>query len=154
MLEDIYNYLKLSNMISTSGQPTEEQVSEIAQAGFQVIFNLGLTGTDYALPDEAATVKAHGMEYLHIPVQWQQPTLTDLEAFFSTMEANRERKVFIHCAANMRVSVFMALYRILRLDWSPEKAFQEVQCIWTPDQVWQAFIDQALQAEGKAGSSP
>ena len=144
MLEDIYNYLRLSDRLATSGQPSEEQIAEIAQAGFQVVINLALTGTDYALKDEAGSVGSHGMEYIHIPVLWQQPTRADLEAFFAAMDANPDKKVFVHCAANMRVSAFLALYRILRLGWEQEKAFEDVYRIWTPKEQWKSFIEEML----------
>ena len=45
MLDDKYNYLKLSESIATSGQPSEAQFAEIAQAGYQLVINLA------ALPD-------------------------------------------------------------------------------------------------------
>lgn len=145
MLTDIYNYLPFSGSLATSGQPTEAQIAEIAQAGFQVVVNLALTDQDYSLPDEASLVLRHGMEYIHIPVIWERPTLSNLENFFAVMDANWERQVFVHCAANMRVSAFLALYRILRLGWQPERAFAEMQRIWQPEGVWQAFIQSALE---------
>lgn len=149
MLADIYNYLKLSDTLATSGQPTEVQIEAIGRAGYQLVINLALTGTPYSLPDEAASVQAAGMEYIHIPVIWDHPTLENLQAFFAAMDANQERKVFVHCAANMRVSAFVALYRILRLNWPPEKAFEDLQRIWTPNETWQAFIDLGMQSSGQ-----
>jgi hypothetical protein len=56
------------------------------------------------------------------------------------MDANRDKKIFVHCALNMRVSVFMALYRILRLGWRYERAIKDVHEIWKPDGVWRTFI--------------
>jgi len=144
MLEAIYNYLLLSDTLATSGQPTEEQIIDIAQAGFQVVVNLALADADYALKDEQASVEAQGMVYIHIPVIWKQPTPTDLQAFFKIMDDHKDQKVFVHCAANMRVSAFMALYRIKRLGWSAEEAYKDMYRIWTPDETWQGFIDQAL----------
>jgi len=145
MLEEIYNYLRLSDSLATSGQPNEGQIAEIARDGFQMVINLGLTGTDYALKDEAAIVRSLGMDYLHIPVLWQQPTKADLEAFFAAMDANLGKKLYVHCAANMRVSTFIALYRILRLGWTAEKAFEDVHRIWVPDEQWQDFIEEMLE---------
>jgi protein tyrosine phosphatase (PTP) superfamily phosphohydrolase (DUF442 family) len=145
MLEEIYNFLRLSDRLATSGQPTEEQLTEIGQAGFDVVINLGLTGTDYALEDEAGLVRNLGMEYVHIPVIWEHPTLENLDEFTSTMEDHQGNKLFVHCAANMRVSVFMALYRILHLGWDRERAMEDVRKIWEPNATWDAFIQQALK---------
>ena len=145
MLEEIYNYRRLSDTLATSGQPNEEQLAEVAAAGFELVINLALTHTDYALEDEAGLVKSLGLSYVHIPVLWEEPAPIDLENFFAVMDANRDKRLYVHCAANMRVSAFVALYRIQRLGWPVEKAFADVYAIWQPNPTWQAFIDQALQ---------
>jgi len=143
-LDAIYNYLPLSDSLATSGQPSQAQMVEIAKAGFQVVVNLGLTKTDYALEDEAGLVKSLGMTYVHIPVLWEAPQKADLETFFAVMDVHRDKRVYVHCAANMRVSCFVALYRILRLGWDREEAFQDVFRIWTPNEDWQSFIDEVM----------
>jgi uncharacterized protein (TIGR01244 family) len=148
MLADIYNYLKLDDSLATSGQPTEAQINDIAASGYQLVINLALAGTPHALPDEAASVQTAGMEYVHIPVIWDSPTRGNLQAFFAVLDANQGRKIFVHCAANMRVSAFMALYRILRLGWPPDRAYQDLHRIWTPNETWQAFIDACLAGPG------
>lgn len=144
-LEDIYNFLKYDDTFASAGQPTEIQLAEVAQAGFQVVINLALHDAGYALPDESATVATLGMEYIHIPVIWTAPQLQDLAAFFQAMESARDKKVFVHCAANMRATAFIALYRIHRLSWQPEEAFAVMRQIWTPYEVWEAFVSQALE---------
>jgi uncharacterized protein (TIGR01244 family) len=151
MMEEIYNFLQLSDSIATAGQPTEGQIPAIAENGYEVVINLGLADTEYALENEEAAVKAHGMQYIHLPVVWERPTESDLERFIKVMEANEGKKVFVHCAANMRVSIFMALYRILQLGWPEENALEQVKRIWTPDDTWHTFIDESLRHVG-AGS--
>jgi uncharacterized protein (TIGR01244 family) len=145
MLEEIYNYLLLTDSIATAGQPTKQQIAEIAERGYEMVINLGLADAEYALENEGAMVEAQGLQYIHLPVSWERPTKFDLEQFFKAMEANRNKKVFVHCAANMRVSVFMALYRILKVGWSEEKAFEQVRQIWIPNDTWQMFINESLK---------
>ena len=82
------------------------------------------------------------MQYVHIPVSWENPQVEDALHFFSVMKADQNKKVFVHCAANMRVSAFMFLYRTLCQKMVPEEALQDLHRIWIPDQQWQAFIDQ------------
>lgn len=150
MLEGIYNYLKLTETIATSGQPSEAQIAEIAQAGYELVVNLALSDAEYSLPNEQKTVESQGMEYIHLPVIWQNPTAENLEAFCDVMDANQGRKIFVHCAANMRVSAFIALYRILRLGWRPDQAFQDMQRIWTPEGWWREFILEMLPKRSEA----
>lgn len=144
MIEEIYHYLRLDERIATAGQPTTEQIREIAAAGYDVVINLALSSSDDALPDEAGDVRRAGMEHVHIPVAWERPTRADLERFFDVMDANRGRRVFVHCAANMRVSAFTALYRILRLGWERGLACADMARIWTPNETWAAFIEEML----------
>ena len=145
-LTDIYHYLPLTETLLTSGQPTEEQFSAVAEAGVQTVINLALETSTNALADEARVVKDLGMEYFHIPVVWEKPDKTDLDQFCNLLDARKTRKVLVHCAANMRVSTFVALYRILRLGWTHEKAFEDVYRLWNPnkDEVWGRFITAVL----------
>jgi len=150
-LKDIYNFLPLTETILTSGQPTEEQFATVAAAGVGTVVNLALSSSTNALADEEAIVRNQGMDYIHIPVIWEKPDLVELEKFMDSMDRLKGRKTLVHCAANMRVSAFVALYRILRLGWTRDKAFRDLNRIWNPDetQVWKKFIDTALKASKK-----
>lgn len=144
-IENIYNFLELSDAIATSGQPTEEQFSAIKEAGYQVVVNLALPESPNALPDEKKVVEAQGMQYVHIPVFWDNPTTEDVTRFFSVMEANADKNIFVHCAANMRVSAFMYLYRRLHERMSEEDARKDLHQIWVPNEMWQKFIEQMIE---------
>jgi uncharacterized protein (TIGR01244 family) len=144
-IEEIYNYLKISDSIATAGQPTEAQFSTIKESGYQVVVNLARPDSPNALPNEQAIVESLGMQYIHIPVIWENPTLEDISRFFSVMETNADKSVFVHCAANMRVSSFVYLYRLVRTGMSEEQARQDLHRIWTPNETWQTFIQQVRQ---------
>jgi uncharacterized protein (TIGR01244 family) len=145
-LTEIYHFIALTPELLTSGQPTRDQFSAIAAQGVQAVINLALTDSPNALPDEKDLVTTLGMDYHHIPVVWEEPKPADLDEFMDIMDRLQGRKVWVHCAANMRVSAFVALYRILRLGWDREKAFQDVRRIWNPDETetWKAFIATSL----------
>jgi protein tyrosine phosphatase (PTP) superfamily phosphohydrolase (DUF442 family) len=66
--EAIYNWQRLDNRITTSGQPTEKCLADIHALGMRHIVSLGLHTHEKALPDEAANVSRFGMTYTHIPV--------------------------------------------------------------------------------------
>ena len=144
-LADIYNFLTLSDSIATSGQPTEEQFSAIQASGYELVVNLALPESPNALPDEKKVVEDRGMKYIHIPVVWDNPTIEDVAHFFSVMKANADKKKFVHCAANMRVSVFMYLYRRFHEQVSAEDAKNDLYKIWVPNENWQKFIEQVIE---------
>lgn len=83
-----------------------------------MIINLSLLDPKYCLSDEASLIKLLGLEYHHISVSFQKPTLENLHNFFSVMDATKNKKVFVHCAANKRVSCFIALYGEIKLNCS------------------------------------
>jgi len=145
VLAKIYNYRRLSDTLATSGQPTDAELASVARAGFECVVNLALHDAEYSLPDEHGIVNSLGMRYIHIPVVWERPTRADLERFFETMDKLSGNRLFIHCAANKRVSVFLSLYRRLRLGWPPEAVAPDVLAIWQPDAVWQQFMEEMVQ---------
>jgi protein tyrosine phosphatase (PTP) superfamily phosphohydrolase (DUF442 family) len=144
----IYCYRRISDTIATAGQPTSEQLRTIAAQGFRVIINLGLKDADYALPDEQGLVESLGLIYEPIPVLWEQPTTQDFEQFTDCMNRHKDKKLFVHCAANKRVSVFVALYRILEQSSPSEQAFHDLEAVWTPNEIWQSFVEQVLNCKG------
>jgi len=54
--ETIYNWRRLDDRITTSGQPTESQLAEIHALGVRHVINLGLHSHEKALPVEATSV--------------------------------------------------------------------------------------------------
>ncbi len=145
-LTSIYNHRAVDHTLGTSGQPTAAQLGAIAEAGFDTVVNLALHDDPrYSLPDEPGTVQSLGMAYVHIPVQFARPTRADLLAFFDAMDAQRGKRVWVHCAANLRVSAFIGLYHVLRQGAQPEDAFDLMRGLWQPNEVWSAFIADALR---------
>jgi protein tyrosine phosphatase (PTP) superfamily phosphohydrolase (DUF442 family) len=141
-LENIFNFRRLSDTLITAGQPTEQQLAIVQASGCQMVVNLAKGNVHNALADERSTVESLGMKYVHIPVDFNHPTQQDFEEFCALYQANVETPLLVHCAANFRVSVFMYLYRRLYLDWSVEAASEDLDKIWTPNEVWQTFIQE------------
>ena len=141
MITDIRNFVAVSEQLATGGQPSEQQVRELSAAGFEVIVNLGLLDPRYCLADEAGLVESLGVEYHHVPVDFTAPLWNDLARFFDVMDASRDKKVFVHCAANYRVSSFVALYGQEKLGWSAAEADAHIQRVWHPNETWTAFIE-------------
>ncbi|MFB2773061.1 protein tyrosine phosphatase family protein [Pelatocladus sp. BLCC-F211] len=143
-IENIYNFLQISDLIATSGQLTEEEFTLIKEAGYQLVVNLALPESPNALTNEKEIVESQEMEYIHIPVAWEKPTYENVKDFFQVMETNTNKKVFVHCAANKRVSVFMYLYRRLCKGINHAEAEKDLHQIWIPDHHWQKFIEQVI----------
>jgi protein tyrosine phosphatase (PTP) superfamily phosphohydrolase (DUF442 family) len=86
-IEDIYNFVQLSDQIATAGQPTIVQYPAIANAGYKTVINLALKESTSALPNEEMIAANLGLEYIHIPVLWEAPTLENFQEFATVMNA-------------------------------------------------------------------
>jgi uncharacterized protein (TIGR01244 family) len=146
--ESIYNWHRLDNRITTSGQPTEEQLAEIKALGVRHVVNLGLHTHEKALPDEAASVRRLGMEYIHIPVDFQNPTEQDFQQFCAVMEQLKNVPVHVHCIANARVSAFFYRYRRDVLGMDEARARAEMKTVWQPKGVWVDFVERRGDGHG------
>ena len=141
--EAIYHWRRLDDRITTSGQPTEPQLADLQALGVRHVVNLGLHTHEKALPDEAASVARLGMTYVHIPVDFQNPTVQDFEQFCAVMEQLKDVRVHVHCIANYRVSAFFYRYRRDVLGMDEAKARAEMEAIWHPEGVWAAFVNRS-----------
>ncbi len=146
-LTEIQDFLQLSPALYTAGQPFEHQFTAIRAAGCSAVINLALVNSPDAFPEEGALVAGLGMEYIHIPVEWESPRPSDLESFFAAMQRLNGQKVFVHCARNMRVSAFVFLYRVMRLGENRAQAEADLWKIWQPNGIWQSFIDTAMNPQ-------
>jgi len=148
-LEDIINFYRIDENIATSGQPKAKQFKEICAEAFEVVFNLALNDSPNAIEDEGKIINELNMEYVHVPVDFNSPTLEDLELFFKHMEIYKNKKIFIHCVMNWRVSAFMFLYHTISIQIPIADARRHMDAVWQPDPVWQNFIRHALDTYSK-----
>lgn len=143
-LSAIYNFRAVGEGMGTAGQPTEGQFQAVREAGYAAVINLALPTSDNALAHEGSIVTGLGMTYVHIPVDFKAPSSQDFRAFCRVMNAFVGRRVFVHCAANMRVSAFVFLYRVLHQNVPSSEAQRDLHAIWQPDAVWSRFIQSQL----------
>lgn len=146
-VQEIFNYVKVNEQVSTAGQPTEEQLRDLAADGFTAIINLAPVNPPYTPADEAGLARSLGMTYVHIPVEWGNPTDADYDAFEQAMGRLAGEKVLIHCAANFRVTAFYSLYARRHLGWSQTQADDFRAGIWAGSDypIWEAFIAERME---------
>ncbi|MEM1036656.1 MAG: protein tyrosine phosphatase family protein [Pseudomonadota bacterium] len=136
----IYQWRRVNDRLTTSGQPTEEHLAELKALGVSYVINLGMHDHERALEDEASSVAKLGMVYVHIPVEMTNPKETDFEQFCTAMADAEDSTVHVHCIANLRVTAF--LYRFHRdvLGLDEEQARKIMDTVWQPGGIWAAFI--------------
>jgi uncharacterized protein (TIGR01244 family) len=148
-LETIRNFQVVDDRLSSSGQIAYDQIPLLAKEGFEVVVNLAIADEERN-GQEGFLVAQNGLTYVHIPVDWQAPTLGDVEMFFDVMQANADRKVYVHCFANMRASAFVYMYRTLVEGVPEDEARATMNEVWDPDELeqWGSLIRRAQETYG------
>jgi protein tyrosine phosphatase (PTP) superfamily phosphohydrolase (DUF442 family) len=146
-LPEVLNWRRLNSRITLSGQPAETQLSEIRDLGVSTIINLGPHSNKGALPDEAGTVAKLGMRYIHIPVDFENPTVADFSAFCTALQAVEDQTIHVHCIYNARVTAFFYRYAQIGKGVTEAEAFALMDGIWRPGGVWADFIGNKDDAE-------
>jgi protein tyrosine phosphatase (PTP) superfamily phosphohydrolase (DUF442 family) len=138
----IYNALKITDHLTTAGQPTAAQLRAAAEEGFQAVINLAMPTSNNALNNEGEIVQSLGLTYHPIPVDWQNPTASDFTAFDTVMQQLSSQKILLHCAANFRATAFYGLYALKHLGWTAEQADTFRTPIWQDSDypIWETFI--------------
>ncbi|HEY9199445.1 MAG TPA: protein tyrosine phosphatase family protein [Gammaproteobacteria bacterium] len=142
------NLMVFSERLHSSGQPNAEQLAALSAAGYDLVINLAPPDVIGAVAEEARLVTAAGAAYVNIPVAWEQPRYTDFTLFSALLRNAGERRVLVHCQANMRASVFVFLYRVIHEQADPDTAYDDVLSLWVPDVQWSAFIRETLARHG------
>ncbi|MFM7555784.1 MAG: protein tyrosine phosphatase family protein [Verrucomicrobiota bacterium] len=156
-LMDAENTHQVFDWLWSSGQLSERDIERLPGLGIEAVINLALPTSPGAVVDEADRVARLGIAYLQIPVVWEDPRPGQFQQFAAMLEAFRSRKVWVHCAKNMRASAFIHLYRRRVLGESEAEAGFPMTEVWIPDATWRRFIDEVMReanpAHGKVPAS-
>ena len=147
-LAEITNFRQYSATFASAGQPTREQFQSVADNGFERVVYIAFTNNQNALPDADLVVKGLGMEYMQIPVDFNDPRPSEYYAFADSMARNEGRKTLLHCQVNARATAFSFLYRVLNEDIPIADAKADMNTVWQPNETWRDFIFEVLDQNG------
>ena len=123
---DIVNYRQYTANLASSGQLQKSHLQELQSQGVQRIVYLAYRAhgdADNLTIDQHATDL--GLQYVHIPVPWQSPSINDYRTFAAVM--------------------FSFLYRVLVLKTPVDQALLDLTGVWQPNDTWWTFINNVLQ---------
>lgn len=139
-LAAITNFRQYSPVFASAGQPTREQFTTIKENGFERVVYVAFTNNPNAVADEDIVVKQLGMEYMQIPVDFNNPLPADFYAFADSMRRNADKKTLLHCQVNARATAFSFLYRVIFDNVPVATAKADMNTVWQPNEVWRDFI--------------
>jgi protein tyrosine phosphatase (PTP) superfamily phosphohydrolase (DUF442 family) len=137
---DAPNLVEISPRLVTSGQPNAATLASLAAHGFAADIYLAPLTVHDAVRDEPEIVRRQGLTFIHIPIEFNEPGERDFERFAEAMASLRERKVLVHCQVNMRASAMVFLHRVIVDREDPERAYEAVAKVWSPNGQWRRFI--------------
>ena len=141
-LKKVFNYYQVPGLFETSGQPNNKQLISIANGGYEVVINLAPNTTiEGRVINEKDILKSNNITYIHIPVDFNNPLDEDFNKFVAALEENKHKKIWVHCAANMRVSAFVFKYRRDVLGLSQKNIERALKAIWIPNKAWSFFLE-------------
>ncbi len=142
------NALQISDKLVTAGQPDRASLLALKSNGYDAVIYLAPGNSADAVADEADILKAQGVEFVHVPIPWQEPKSEHLAATAAAMQKLQGKKVLIHCQLNMRASAVTFLYRVIHAKEDPATAWADVKKIWQPRDQWAKFVADELRTAG------
>ena len=150
-IENISSFRKNDENLSTSGQPTEAELSLLASDNYKWIINLRPNLEMETVFDEKAIVENLGLEYLQIPMTFETLNNKILMKFFEVMEETETKKSLVHCHHNIRVSALLAFYRILKQNWSKEEVFNDLSKMMEITPTFENYFSHHISEFKKSG---
>lgn len=128
--DDIRNWQRRADGITTSGKLDRSDIARLASLGVKHVINLSLDNHPEALPGEAQLLEANGIAYTHIPVPFDAPAGEHVEAFRNAL-FGKKGPTHVHCIANYRVTAFFYLLD-LEAGLSEPVARARMAKVWDP----------------------
>jgi len=94
---------KVSNQFSFGGQPTPEDLKQLADEGYQSVVNLRFPDETGALTDEQQQAELLGLEYLNLPTSSNEAD-AELTAKVLAQAEHLPTPIYFHCGAGGRAS--------------------------------------------------
>jgi protein tyrosine phosphatase (PTP) superfamily phosphohydrolase (DUF442 family) len=140
VFSNLTNYQVDTPTMVSAGLPKRIHFEAFKEKGVRNVVDL-IPGDRH---DEMLLMQELGLDYHNIAVEWENPTLANFDAYVQAMQTANANggTTLTHCKLNWRGAVFTYLYRITQLDEDEETAKLHMLAIWSPNDRWQAFIDE------------
>ena len=142
-------YLELTPRVGTGAQPTEAGIRLLAEKGYKSVINLRTAEEMAEVPYEEKLAAELGMKYFSVPVFGREPKESQAMAFLQLMDALKDERVFVHCAAANRVGAFMMIQRALQDGIDSKVAEQEGEKIGMHSENLREFARKTIEKHQK-----
>jgi uncharacterized protein (TIGR01244 family) len=116
---------KITNELSIAGQPTLDELQQLAEDGYRTVVNLRSPNEAGFLNDEQQQVEDLGLCYAHIPIQIKSLSLDDL-LLAIRQSTELPKPMLVHCDSGIRSSIVVLMQIAVEQGLKAEDAFQKV----------------------------
>lgn len=136
----VMNYHRIDERLVTGGHVVGDGLAELKAQGVTVVIDL----RDKPPKGQKERLAEQGIEWINIPIEWDDPETIDFERFSEAMTAHQDDHVLVQCAANYRASAMTYLYRVVAEQAEEGDAEKDLYAVWTPseeNQQWTDYIE-------------
>ena len=136
----VMNYHRIDERLVTGGHFVDDGLTELKAEGVTVVIDL----RDKPPRGQKEKLAQQGIEWINVPIEWDDPETVDFERFSKAMQAHQGDHVLVQCAANYRASAMTYLYRVLFEQVDEDSAVIDLYAVWTPseeNQQWSEYIE-------------
>lgn len=104
--------MKLNEQLTIGVQPSEAQLQDLKEQGFQSVVNLRTEGEEeqpLSPQQEGQKAQSLGLEYLNIPVSPKEMQPAQVDEFRRKL-GELPSPVFVHCKSGMRAGAFSMMH--------------------------------------------
>lgn len=150
----ISDFGKVNDFLYRGAQPKDDGVEQLKRFGIDTVVDLR-SELHGLIANERKRAESLGIRYINLPGSgWATPKDEEIAQFFSLIDGQPKRKIFIHCwLGGDRSGMFIAAYRIAFDGWSPQQTIQEMRSFhylhfWHPNMArWvKRFPDRLAQS--------
>ncbi|CAN5390694.1 hypothetical protein BH11CYA1_BH11CYA1_43870 [soil metagenome] len=123
----ISNFHQVSSRLYRGGQPNEQGFEALRELAVKTV--VSLRWRKQRVDSEKLIVERLGMRFISIPLNyWTLPNDAHVKELLKIIDDQANHPIFIHCFHGAdRTGVMVAMYRILRHDWSLQEAYKEMR---------------------------
>jgi protein tyrosine/serine phosphatase len=123
----IKNFFQVNDWLYRGAQPKMESFAVLSQQ-FKIRTVINLRWQPGPVARERKRVEDLGMNFQHVSLNyWTLPNQRDVDAFLKLLDDEQNRPIFVHCLHGKdRTGIMIAMYRILRCQWTLRQAYQEM----------------------------
>jgi len=128
VLEDISisNFEQVNETILRGAAPTDENLRLLAKSGIKVVVDLRQPGS--AVKHESTVAQELGMKYIHIPLGFKSPHLSEMSRILGILSDSEKQPVFVHCRQGAdRTGMTIGMYRRIHDKWEFGKTYEEMR---------------------------